>query len=159
MVAGGVLIVGGWVDARKAVGHVDWALLLLVGSALGLSKAICNSGLAGYAGDAIRTSGMSASASLYVLYGFTMVRKCKVIFVSRSLLANFVIKVKQSVQLLRHVSNVVEHLMVVMMKARPLCTAVVIRCGSISCRLVWNTPVALCPMKNRSSVSSDEALP
>lgn len=68
------MIVGGWVDARKAVNHVDWALLLLVGSALGLSKAITNSGLAGYAGNAIRESGMSASVSLYVLYGFTMVR-------------------------------------------------------------------------------------
>lgn len=73
MTAGGVLIVGGWVDARKAVGHVDWSLLLLVGSALGLSKAISNSGLADYAGEAIRNSGMSASASIYVLYGFTMV--------------------------------------------------------------------------------------
>lgn len=71
--AGGVLIVGGWVDAKKCVGYVDWALLLLVGSALGLSKAISNSGLASYAGDAIRESGMSPSTSLYVLYGFTMV--------------------------------------------------------------------------------------
>lgn len=71
--AGGVLIVGGWVDAKKSVGYVDWALLLLVGSALGVSKAITNSGLASYAGNAIRESGMSASTSLYVLYGFTMV--------------------------------------------------------------------------------------
>lgn len=73
--AAGILIVGGWVDPRKAVDYVDWALLLLVGSALGLSKAITNSGLAGYAGDAIRESGMSASVSLYVLYGFTAVRR------------------------------------------------------------------------------------
>ncbi|CAM9172093.1 unnamed protein product, partial [Hapterophycus canaliculatus] len=72
-VAGGVLIVGGWVDPKRSVGYVDWALLLLVGSALGLSKAISNSGLAGYAGNAIKESGMSASASLYLLYGFTMV--------------------------------------------------------------------------------------
>lgn len=60
-------------DPKKCVGYVDWALLLLVGSALGLSKAIANSGLAGYAGNAIRESGMSASASLYIIYGFTMV--------------------------------------------------------------------------------------
>lgn len=72
-VAGGILIVGGWVEAKKCVGYVDWALLLLVGSALGLSRAISNSGLAGYAGNAIRESGMSASTSLYVLCGFTMV--------------------------------------------------------------------------------------
>ena len=64
---------GGWVDPKSSIGYVDWALLLLVGSALGLSKAIANSGLAGYAGNAIKTSGMSASASLYLLYGFTMV--------------------------------------------------------------------------------------
>ena len=66
-------MVGGWVDPKRSIGYVDWALLLLVGSALGLSKAIANSGLAGYAGNAIKTSGMSASASLYLLYGFTMV--------------------------------------------------------------------------------------
>eukprot|EP00903_Cladosiphon_okamuranus_P007707 g7469.t1 len=71
--AGGVLIVGGWVDPKRSIGYVDWGLLLLVGSALGLSKAIANSGLAGYAGNAIKTSGMSASASLYLLYGFTMI--------------------------------------------------------------------------------------
>ncbi|CAN0127521.1 unnamed protein product [Pylaiella littoralis] len=71
--AGGVLMLGGWVDPKKSVGYVDWALLLLVGSALGLSKAIANSGLAGYAGNAIKESGMSASASLYLLYGFTMI--------------------------------------------------------------------------------------
>lgn len=67
-------MVGGWVDSKKAVGHVDWALLLLVGSSLGLSKAISNSGLADYAGNAIRESGMSPNASLFVLYAFTMVR-------------------------------------------------------------------------------------
>lgn len=61
-------------DAQKAMGYVDWALLLLVGSALGLSKAIENSGLADFAGSAIRESGLSASASIYVLYAFTMVR-------------------------------------------------------------------------------------
>lgn len=71
---------GGWVDARKAVDYVDWALLLLVGSALGLSKAITNSGLAGYAGDAIGESGMSASVSLYVIYGFTVVRRTLQLF-------------------------------------------------------------------------------
>lgn len=55
------------------MGYVDWALLLLIGSALGLSKGIANSGLADYVGGAIRNSGMSAEASVFVLYGFTMV--------------------------------------------------------------------------------------
>ena len=72
--AGAVLILGGWVDAKKIVGYIDWSLLLLIGSALGLSKGIVNSGLAGYVGRAIRDSGISPDASLFVLYAFTMVR-------------------------------------------------------------------------------------
>eukprot|EP00903_Cladosiphon_okamuranus_P007706 g7468.t1 len=71
--AGAILIFGGWVDAKKAVGYVDWSLLLLIGSALGLSRGIVNSGLANYVGGAIRDSGISADASLFVLYAFTMV--------------------------------------------------------------------------------------
>lgn len=71
--AGALLIFGGWVDARKIVGYIDWGLLLLIGSALGLSKGIVNSGLAGYIGGAIRDSGISADASVFVLYLFTVV--------------------------------------------------------------------------------------
>eukprot|EP00752_Nemacystus_decipiens_P012017 g10652.t1 len=67
-----VLILGGWVDAKHAVGHVNWGLLLLIGSALGFSKAMANSGLAHFAGKAVRESGMSESASLYALFGLTM---------------------------------------------------------------------------------------
>eukprot|EP00752_Nemacystus_decipiens_P012020 g10655.t1 len=71
--AGAILIFGGWVDAKKTVGYVDWSLLLLIGSALGLSRGIVNSGLADYVGGAIRDSGISADGSLFVLYAFTMV--------------------------------------------------------------------------------------
>ncbi len=62
-------------DAKKTVGYVDWSLLLLIGSALGLSKGIVNSGLANYVGGAIRDSGISADGSLFVLYAFTMVSR------------------------------------------------------------------------------------
>lgn len=79
-VACAVLILGDWVDAARAVGHVDWPLLVLIGSALGLSKAIENSGLAQYAADAVRGSGMSCSASVYVLFAFTMVREKQIVF-------------------------------------------------------------------------------
>lgn len=75
-----MLVLGGWIDAARAVGHINWSLLVLMGSALGFSKAISNSGLADYAGDAIRESGMSPSASLYVLFGFTMVRESETAF-------------------------------------------------------------------------------
>lgn len=72
--AGALLILGGWVDAKKTVSYIDWSLLLLIGSALGLSKGIVNSGLANYVGGAIRDSGISADASVFVLMAFTMVR-------------------------------------------------------------------------------------
>ncbi|CAN0533155.1 unnamed protein product, partial [Ectocarpus sp. 8 AP-2014] len=71
--ASAVLLLGGWVDANQAVGHVNWGLLLLIGSALGFSKAIANSGLAAMAGKAVRESGMSPPASLYALFLLTMV--------------------------------------------------------------------------------------
>lgn len=67
------MVLGGWVDAKNAVGHVNWRLLLLIGSALGLSKGVVNSGLASYVGTAIRNSGMSADCSLFVICAFTMV--------------------------------------------------------------------------------------
>eukprot|EP00903_Cladosiphon_okamuranus_P007703 g7465.t1 len=67
-----VLIIGGWVDAKHAVGDVNWGLLVLIGCALGFSKAMANSGLAHFAGRAVRESGMSESASLYALFGLTM---------------------------------------------------------------------------------------
>lgn len=73
-----MLLLAGWVDANQAVGHVNWGLLLLIGSALGFSKAIANSGLAAFAGRAVRESGMSPSASLYALFGLTMVRHASV---------------------------------------------------------------------------------
>ena len=63
----------GWVDASRAVGCINWRLLVLMGSALGFSKSIVNSGLAERAGEAIRDSGMTPWASLLVLFGFTMV--------------------------------------------------------------------------------------
>lgn len=57
------------------IGYIDWSLLLLIGSALGLSKGIENSGLADYIGGAIRNAGISAEASLYLLFAFTTVSR------------------------------------------------------------------------------------
>ncbi|CAN0448533.1 unnamed protein product, partial [Discosporangium mesarthrocarpum] len=71
--AGALMVLGGWIDAKKAVSFVNWGLLLLIGSALGLSRGISNSGLAGYVGSAIRDAGLSGEASIYVLYAFTMI--------------------------------------------------------------------------------------
>lgn len=68
-----MLILGGLVDDKLAVGYVDWGLLLLIGSAHGFSKSVVNSGLAGMVGGAIRESGIGPSSSVFCLFGFTMV--------------------------------------------------------------------------------------
>ncbi|KAG5185612.1 citrate transporter-domain-containing protein [Tribonema minus] len=72
MAAIGVLLVTGCISAKKAVGYVDWALLLLIGSAIGLSKSMENSGLADYVGDAIAEGGLSPWSALFCLYAVTM---------------------------------------------------------------------------------------
>ncbi|CAM9919403.1 unnamed protein product, partial [Phaeothamnion confervicola] len=73
MSVGVLLCLGGWVSSRKAVQYVDWGLLLLIGSALGLSKAIVSSGLAAYVGDGIKDSGITPHGSIWLLYIFVMV--------------------------------------------------------------------------------------
>jgi di/tricarboxylate transporter len=50
MAAIAALLITGAIEARKAVSYVDWGLLLLIGSAIGLSQAMSNSGLARYIG-------------------------------------------------------------------------------------------------------------
>jgi di/tricarboxylate transporter len=51
MAAIAALLITGAIEARKAVSYVDWGLLLLIGSAIGLSQAMSNSGLARYIGE------------------------------------------------------------------------------------------------------------
>eukprot|EP00953_Heterococcus_sp_UTEX-ZZ885_P012833 7337-Heterococcus_DN1.PRE.3 len=48
MAAIAALLITGAIEARRAVSYVDWGLLLLIGSAIGLSQAMSNSGLARY---------------------------------------------------------------------------------------------------------------
>jgi len=73
MAAAAFNIFGGWVDAKGAVSLVPWDLLLLIGSMLGLSHAIDESGLADMIGDAIKEAGIGAHASLFLVYGITNV--------------------------------------------------------------------------------------
>jgi di/tricarboxylate transporter len=47
MVAAVLLIGLGFISAKEAVSYIDWPLLLLIGSALGISRAMDESGLAG----------------------------------------------------------------------------------------------------------------
>mmetsp|Transcript_10053 Transcript_10053/g.15124 ORF Transcript_10053/g.15124 Transcript_10053/m.15124 type:complete len:720 (-) Transcript_10053:28-2187(-) len=72
MAAAVVLIVFGFISAKEAVQYVDWSLLLLIGSALGLSKAVDKSGLAGYVADFIADAGFNDRLSLLIILLFTI---------------------------------------------------------------------------------------
>ncbi|CAM9687953.1 unnamed protein product [Heterosigma akashiwo] len=72
MTAALVFTVAGWVDSKKAASYVDWRLLLLIGSALGVSQAITNSGLSNAVADAIASSNLPPSGAIFVLFAFTV---------------------------------------------------------------------------------------
>ena len=73
MVAAALLVMVGWIDSKTAVSHVDWDLLLLIGSMLAFSRAMVTSGLANMIGNSIKDSGISALGSLFLIYGITTV--------------------------------------------------------------------------------------
>jgi Sodium:sulfate symporter transmembrane region len=65
MAAIAALLITGAIEARKAVSYVDWGLLLLIGSAIGLSQAMSNSGLARYVGESlVLSTALNCSALL-----------------------------------------------------------------------------------------------
>jgi len=68
MAAAAFLVMGGWVNAKKAVGYVHWDLLLLIGSMLGISRSLVNSGLAEMIGEGIKNSGLPPLGALFVVY-------------------------------------------------------------------------------------------
>jgi di/tricarboxylate transporter len=63
MAAIAALLITGAIEARKAVSYVDWGLLLLIGSAIGLSQAMSNSGLARYIGKLRTMSSLTLNAA------------------------------------------------------------------------------------------------
>uniref|UniRef100_A0A7S0F5B9 Citrate transporter-like domain-containing protein n=1 Tax=Hanusia phi TaxID=3032 RepID=A0A7S0F5B9_9CRYP len=73
MTAAAVLIAGGWIDAKKAVGYVSWDLMLLIGSMLGISRSITTSGLADILGSALRNTGVNPIGSIFMIYAITTV--------------------------------------------------------------------------------------
>ncbi len=50
MACAGILIIGGWVDAKKAVNLIEWDLLLLIGSMLGISRVCIHACMRTYMG-------------------------------------------------------------------------------------------------------------
>jgi hypothetical protein len=73
MAVAAILVLGGWVPAKEAVSYVNWSLLLLIGSALGMSVAVVNSGMADYIGDAIENSNMPPLGVLFLIYAVGMI--------------------------------------------------------------------------------------
>eukprot|EP00283_Hemiselmis_rufescens_P021007 CAMPEP_0173438824 /NCGR_PEP_ID=MMETSP1357-20121228/20619_1 /TAXON_ID=77926 /ORGANISM="Hemiselmis rufescens, Strain PCC563" /LENGTH=387 /DNA_ID=CAMNT_0014404145 /DNA_START=1 /DNA_END=1164 /DNA_ORIENTATION=- len=73
MSAAAFLVVGGWVDAKKATTYVPWDLMLLIGSMLGVSRSITESGLADTIGKGVKDAGMSPQATLFFLFAITQV--------------------------------------------------------------------------------------
>jgi len=73
MSAAAFFVIVGWVDSKKAADYVDWRLLLLIGSALGVSLSITNSGLAQSVANTIENSNMGPNGALWLIYTFTMI--------------------------------------------------------------------------------------
>lgn len=73
MVTVAVLVGGNWVSSKEAINFVDFKLLALIGSALGLSRAVTASGLAQSVAGSIANSGLDKTGTLFLLYGFTVV--------------------------------------------------------------------------------------
>ena len=71
MAAAAILVMVGWIDSKTAASHVDWDLLLLIGSMLAFSRAMVTSGIANMIGNSIRDSGVSPLGALFLMYGVT----------------------------------------------------------------------------------------
>mmetsp|Transcript_73447 Transcript_73447/g.215412 ORF Transcript_73447/g.215412 Transcript_73447/m.215412 type:complete len:734 (-) Transcript_73447:43-2244(-) len=65
-------MLGGWVQPREVRDTVDWHLLILIGSALGLAQAVQTSGLSGQAAAAVQAAGLPPAGALALLFLMVM---------------------------------------------------------------------------------------
>eukprot|EP00928_Gymnodinium_smaydae_P072117 TRINITY_DN55537_c0_g1_i1.p1 TRINITY_DN55537_c0_g1~~TRINITY_DN55537_c0_g1_i1.p1 ORF type:complete len:695 (+),score=169.61 TRINITY_DN55537_c0_g1_i1:157-2241(+) len=68
-----VFVLGGWVKSWEIERVVDWHLLTLIGSALGISRAVTNSGLSSMAAAAVMRAGLPPRGAMALLFFVTMV--------------------------------------------------------------------------------------
>jgi len=68
MAAAAVLVMGGWVNANKAHEYVQWDLLLLIGSMLGMSHALISSGLAAMFAQGVQSMGLGGTGLFFLIY-------------------------------------------------------------------------------------------
>lgn len=67
-----IFVFGGWVEAKRIRECVDWNLMILIGSALGLSAAVKESGLSAAVASIVKSANLGPWGSVYLLYFFTM---------------------------------------------------------------------------------------
>jgi len=68
-----IFMVCGWVSPKELRENIDWNMLVLIGSALGLAKAVQVSGLSGAVASVVKNAKMGKRATVFALYFFTMV--------------------------------------------------------------------------------------
>jgi len=68
-----LFVLGGWVQAWEIEKVVDWHLLILIGSALGISRAVQRSGLSMAMAAAVKAAGLPPQGALALLFFITMV--------------------------------------------------------------------------------------
>jgi hypothetical protein len=66
-------VLGGWVRPREVREAVDWSLLILIGSALGLAQAVQSSGLSAEAAKLVLDAGLPPSGAVALLFLLVMV--------------------------------------------------------------------------------------
>lgn len=67
-----IMVLGGWVAPTEAVKSIDFRLLTLIASSLGLAKSIQTSGLDDEIGSLVKSANMPTLATIFVVYLVTM---------------------------------------------------------------------------------------
>jgi len=66
-----LFVAGGWVEPKQIRECVDWNLMILIGSALGISAAVQDSGLSAEIAHLVKQANLGPWGSVYLLFFFT----------------------------------------------------------------------------------------
>jgi len=67
-----IMVLGGWVAPSEAIKAIDFRLLCLIGSSLGLAKSIQTSGLDDEIGDLVKSAHIPSLATIFLVYIVTV---------------------------------------------------------------------------------------
>lgn len=73
MALAAIYLVCGWVTPKELREGIDWNMLILIGSALGLAKAVQESGLSGAIASVVKGANLGKRGTVFVLFFVTMV--------------------------------------------------------------------------------------